>query len=489
MVEWKYQPIAPTRCNWLVFYLRGGICGGVWNWGLGRGKLRVLNVADKMDKKLPGKLMALIRLIGKMADDSGVGAFLVGGFVRDLLHGAANYDLDVVIEGDAIRFAKKLADKISGKVVAYQKFGTAVIVKKWPKWLGSPQRAGGIFKIDVASARKETYKKPAALPTVRFSSLKKDLSRRDFTINAMAVAINKRDFGLFIDFFDGKKDLKKSVIRVLHKKSFIDDPTRIFRAVRFEQRFDFKIEKHTEFLIKHAVKRKMFHHTQDQRIREELMLMLREQHPEKAVFRMKELHELKFIHPALSLKKDAKKTFNNLKKCLKWYKTVPGENDADVWLTFFMIMLEKLSKNEVCDVLKKFVFTREAAAKLRNYNTFGVLVAKKISGNRKMRSSEIYALLKPLESEVTLYIMAKVKSEKAKRRIKKYFTELESVTLKMKGHDISAEGVTHGPHYSELLRRVLHEKIDGKITTKKDEILCLKKIVKENVRKFKGDAK
>ncbi|MBL7072953.1 MAG: CCA tRNA nucleotidyltransferase [Candidatus Omnitrophica bacterium] len=449
----------------------------------------MLNVADKMDKKLPGKLMALIRLIGKTADDSGLGAFLVGGFVRDLLHGAANYDLDVVIEGDAIRFAKKLADKISGRVVTYKKFGTAVIVKKWPKWLGSPPRADGIFKIDVASARKETYKKPAALPTVRFSSLKKDLSRRDFTINAMAIDINKKDFGLFIDFFDGKEDLKKSVIRVLHKKSFIDDPTRIFRAVRFEQRFDFEIEKHTEFLIKHAVKRNMFHHTQDQRIREELMLMLREWHPEKAVFRMKELHELKFIHPALSLKKDAKKTFNNLKKCVKWYKTVCAEDNADEWLTYFMVMLEKLSENEIREVLKKFIFTRESSAKLKNYSMFGASAAKKISRNKRMRASEIYAILKPLEKEVVLYIMAKVKSEKAKRRIKKYFTELESVTLKIKGHDIAAEGVKHGPYYTELLRRVLYEKIDGNVTTKRDEILCLKKIIKENVRKFKKGEK
>lgn len=447
----------------------------------------VLNVADKMDKKLPGKLVALIRLIGKTADDSGVGAFLVGGFVRDLLHGAANYDLDVVIEGDAIRFAKKLADKISGNVVAYKKFGTAVIVKKWPKWLGSPPRADAIFKIDVASARKETYKKPAALPTVRFSSLKKDLSRRDFTINAMAVDINKKDFGLFIDFFDGKKDLKESIIRVLHKKSFIDDPTRIFRAVRFEQRFDFEIEKHTEFLIKHAVKRNMFHHTQNQRIREELMLMLRERHPEKAVFRMKELHELKFIHPALSLKKDAKKTFNNLKKCLKWYKTVRAEDNVGEWLAYFMVMLEKLSNDEIHEVLKKFVFTRETSAKLKNYNAFCFSAARKISRNKRMNPSEIYAILKPLKREVVLYIMAKVKNEKAKRRIKKYFTELESVTLKIKGHDIAAEGVKRGPYYTEILRRVLYEKIDGKVTTKRDEILCLKKIVKENIRKFKAD--
>jgi len=438
----------------------------------------VLNVADKMDKNLPGKLMALIRLIGKMADESGVGAFLVGGFVRDLLHGAVSYDLDVMIEGDAIRFAKKLADKISGKVVTYKKFGTAVIVKKWPKWLGVPPRAGSKLKIDVASARKETYEKPAALPTVRFSSLKEDLSRRDFTINAMAVNINKKDFGLFIDFFDGKKDLKRSIIRVLHKKSFVDDPTRIFRAVRFEQRFNFKIEKHTKIFIKHAVKQKMFHHTQNQRIRDELMLILREPHPGKAVFRMKELHEFKFIHPSLSLKKDAKKTFNSLTKCLKWDRTARAEDTTDEWLTYFMVMLEKLSKDEVCEVLKKFVFTRRTAVKLKSYNDFRVSTARKISRSAKMRPSEIYAILKPLEREVILYTMAKVKSEKAKRRVKKYLTELERVTLKIKGHDIAAEGIKRGPRYTELLRRVLYKKIDGKITTKREEILYLKKIVK-----------
>jgi len=436
-----------------------------------------LNVSNELNRTLPKKLMGLLKVIGREADKSNLAVFLVGGFVRDLLLGAANYDLDIVVEGDAIRFADQLACKIKGKVVRHKKFGTGTIVMERPKWLPLASR-GGKFKIDIASAREETYKKPAALPTVKFSSLKEDLYRRDFTINAMAVNINKKNFGLFIDFFDGKKDLKKAVIRVLYDKSFIDDPTRIFRAVRFEQRFAFKIEKRTLQLIAQAARKDMFSLTESQRIRAELILILKEEHPEKAIFRMRELHELRFVHPALSLRRDISVTLNKLKKCVKWYKTICAAGKiTDEWLVYLMVMLEKLSPGEVSEVLEKFVFTRGESLKLKSYKALTEKAVKKISVRKEMTRSEIYTLLKPLSHEEILYVMAKVRSEKAKKRIETFFIKLDNVALKTKGHDITKEGVNPGPRYTKLLRCLLREKLDGKIVTKKDEIKYLRQII------------
>ena len=440
--------------------------------------LDLSNVSAKMNATLPKKLIELIKFIGAEGDALGVNVFFVGGFVRDLLLGEKNYDLDIVIEGDAIRFGKMLADKMEASLVVHQKFGTATLVKEWPRWLGPSLHPDNKFKIDVASARKEAYEKPAALPKVKFSSLKEDLYRRDFTINAMAVSVSGKNFGLFIDFFGGEKDLEKGTIKILHDNSFIDDPTRIFRAVRFEQRFGFAIEKHTEYLIKHAVKQEMFRRTENQRIRDELILILKEKNPEKAVFRMKELHELRFIHPDLVLKRSVKKTFEELRKCVRWYgSAAAGKRHLDMWLMNFMVVLEKLSAGQVEEMLEKFVFTRSVSMRLLSYKKWADKAARKLSSGKKMLPSEIYGLLEPLSHEVTLCIMAKTKSSAVRRRVRKFFTDYNGVKLRIRGHDIEKEGIIPGPGYKEILRRILCRKLDGKLLTKKDEIRYMKELI------------
>ncbi|MCK7504238.1 MAG: hypothetical protein MZV70_09195 [Desulfobacterales bacterium] len=171
--------------------------------------------------------------IGSLADSLGYHAFLVGGFVRDLLLRIENYDIDIVIEGDGLLFAEEMAKNFGVKVRPHKEFATAKII--YPDG----------FKIDIATARLEYYKAPAALPVVEHSSLKLDLHRRDFTINTLAISLNKNTFGLLIDFFGAQRDIKEKTIRVLHSLSFVEDPTRVFRAIRFEHRFGFQIGKHT----------------------------------------------------------------------------------------------------------------------------------------------------------------------------------------------------------------------------------------------------
>lgn len=447
-------------------------------------RTRVSNLSAKMNKALPAKLMSLIRLIGKEADSLGINAFLVGGFVRDLILDSKNYDLDVVVEGDAIRFARILADKTGSSLVVHHKFGTATIVKPWPKWLGPALNPDGKFKIDVATARKEVYEKPAALPTVAFSSLRDDLYRRDFTINAMAVNINKHNFGLFMDFFGGTHDLENRVVRILHDKSFIDDPTRIFRAVRFEQRFGFAIEKHTEYLIKHAIKQEMFKRTENQRIREELILIFKEKNPEKAVFRMKELHELRFIHPQLVATKALAKHFDDIRSCVKWYNSADiRRRHLDTWLMYLMLMLDGLSARQMDEVLVKFVFTRSEALRLRSFKKRSDTALKRLASRVKMAPSAIYRLLEPLSHEVTLCMLAETSSRTARARIKKFFTELNGQRLAIKGDDIAKLGLKPGPRYKEILDQVLYDKLDGRISGKKEELRQVCRILEKSGRK------
>ncbi len=439
----------------------------------------VFDVTVKMESMLPKKLMRLIWSISSEADARGINIFLVGGFVRDIFLGEKNYDLDIVMEGDAIKFGKVIADKLRGSLVVHRKFGTSTVVTDWPEWLGPSLHPDNKFKIDIAMARKETYAAPAALPTVKFSSLKEDLYRRDFTINAMAVRINRKDFGLFLDFFDGIKDLEKGVIKALHDNSFIDDPTRIFRAVRFEQRFGFEIEKHTEYLIKHAIKQEMFSRTENQRIRGELILMLKEKDPEKAVLRMRELHELRFIHPELVLKRSIRKLFTEIKKAVQWYEErAARKRKLDVWLIHLMVMLDKLAPKQVDEVLEKFVFTRSESLRIRSYKRDGDKVLRKLSSRKNMKPSAVYGILEPLAHEVSLCITAKTKSAIARRRIKRFFTDYNGTKLSIRGDDIEKEGIVPGPRYKELLQKVLYAKLDGNLATKKDELYYMRKLIK-----------
>lgn len=442
-------------------------------------RTRVSNLSLRMSKKLPKKLMALVRLIGSEADARGINAFLVGGFVRDLVLGSKNYDLDVVVEGDAIKFGKAIADRIGGSLVVHHKFGTATVVKDWPRWLGPALNPDGKLKIDLATARKEVYERPAALPTVAFSSLRDDLYRRDFTINAMAVNINRHNFGLFVDFFGGMRDIERKVVRILHDKSFIDDPTRIFRAVRFEQRFGFEIEKHTEYLIRHAIKQEMFRRTENQRIREELILILKEKNPEKAVHRMKELHELRFIHPDLTIDRALSKRFDEVRRAVKWYESADvRKRRLDTWLMHLIAMLDRLPARETAETLGKFVFTRSETMRVMSFKDKGEAAVKRLSSKKEMSPSEIYRMLEPFSHETTLCIMSKARSRKARARIRKFFTELNGERLRIKGDDIEKLGLKPGPRYKDLLEKVLYLKLDGKVKTRRDEIEAARAIIR-----------
>ena len=182
-----------------------------------------------MEERLSDETLKKLEDMGNLADQLGYHAYLVGGFVRDMVLRDENYDIDIVIEGDGIIFAEEMSKRFGVKMRTHKEFATAKII--YPDG----------FKIDIASARLEYYKAPAALPVVEHSSLKLDLHRRDFTINTLAISLNKNTFGELIDFFGAQRDIKEKTIRVLHSLSFVEDPTRILRAIRFEQRFGFKI--------------------------------------------------------------------------------------------------------------------------------------------------------------------------------------------------------------------------------------------------------
>ncbi|MFH1790747.1 MAG: CBS domain-containing protein [Candidatus Omnitrophota bacterium] len=443
----------------------------------------IMNLGGRMEALLPPAIMKLLRRVGKEAEAAGYMSFAVGGFVRDVMLGVKNFDLDIVVDGNAIEFGKRLERKLSGRLVVHRKFGTATLVMGWPKGLRKPPLAGDRFKMDLATARKEKYERPAALPKVEFSSLKDDLSRRDFSINAMAVSLNRETFGQLIDFFSGLRDLKAKKVRVLHEASFIDDPTRIFRAVRFEQRFCFRIDAYTEKLIKTAVKEKMFSKTENQRIRDELILILKENEPLKALARMNELEELKFIAKGIRFSARLKRLFTACRRAYDFFiRECPGKRKPDLYVMYLMALTDNLGLKELEALCSKFVFRRSERLRLISYhkNMSGVL--KALSRTASMKPSGIYSVLEPLSYEAILVIMAGSPGATVKKRIANFLVRYNSVRIKTRGGDIKNMGLREGPHYGEMLTGLLYAKLDGRVKTKKEEIRYLKRLCAKGKR-------
>ena len=426
---------------------------------------RTRNILKFMKERLTPRIIDILKSIGEKAEEIGYGAYVVGGFVRDLFLYRNNEDIDIVIEGDGIEFAKKYAKIVGARIHSHAKFGTAVII--FPDG----------FKIDVASARMEYYKFPAALPTIEMSSIKLDLYRRDFTINTLSIQLNPDRFGLLIDFFSAQKDLKEKIIRVLHNLSFVEDPTRVFRAIRFEQRFGFSIGKLTSGLIENAVKMGFFQRLSGRRVFTELRLILEEENPLPAISRMNEYHLLHVIHPSIILNNDLISLFNSSKKVLSWHDLLFLEEPYMKWAVYFLALLRSRDKETVSEICKRFEIAprhRSIFCKERfEADRFISLMER----NLPVKNSTIYRGISVFKIELILYMMAATKNEALKRSISNYFTRLRHVETSIKGKDLKKLGLQPGPIYREILEAVLDGKLNGRIKTRSEELAFVKDYV------------
>ena len=426
---------------------------------------RTRTILKFMKERLTPRIIDILKTIGEKAEEVGYDAYVVGGFVRDLFLYRNNEDIDIVIEGDGIEFAKKYAKIVGARIHSHAKFGTAVII--FPDG----------FKIDVASARMEYYKFPAALPTVEMSSIKLDLYRRDFTVNTLAIQLNPGRFGLLIDFFSAHKDLKEKIIRVLHNLSFVEDPTRVFRAIRFEQRFGFSIGKLTSGLIENAVKMDFFKRLSGRRVFAELRLILEEENPLSAISRMDEYNLLPVIHPSITLNTDLISLFNSVKKVLSWHDLLFLEEPYMKWAVYFLALLRSCDRETVSKICKRF----EIAPRHRSIFCKERFEADRfISGmerNLPVKNSTIYRGISIFKIELILYMMAATKNEALKRSISNYFTRLRHVKTSIKGQDLKRLGIEPGPIYREILEAVLDRKLNGRIKTRSEELAFVKDYV------------
>lgn len=417
-------------------------------------RVRGKSIRKLMDERLPKNVMQILRKAGEVAEIRREDIYLVGGAVRDLLLRNLNLDIDLVIEGQGIPFAKDLAAQFPGcRVRDHEKFGTAVLLFE------------DGFKIDVATARHEYYSRPGALPTVETSSIKRDLFRRDFTMNTLAVSLSPRTMGQIIDFFGGGRDIKERVIRVLHNLAFVEDPTRILRAVRFSSRFGFTIGKHTLALMRAAIRMQLFDKIEGKRLLNELIHMLEEKNPLGPLNLMAGYGIFQALHPAMSFVPKTADLTESVGGVLSWWKYLFLKDKIEPWVVYFMALTDSLSDEDFAGVLGRFAIIG-AKAKQLSFEKVQVRQTLALFARGVIeRPSDVYEALRNISLESMLFMMAKTSREPTRIAISDYINTIRYSKPILTGKDLIAMGYSPGPIFTKILTILRRSQLNGEIIT------------------------
>lgn len=429
---------------------------------------RTRNILNFMQERLSDRVMNTLNNLGMIAEQLAFQAYVVGGFVRDLFLYRSNEDIDIVIEGDGIAFARVFAKKFGARIHSHRKFGTAVIIFE------------DGYKIDVATARLEYYSAPAALPDVEMSSIKLDLFRRDFTINTLAIQLNPRHFANLIDFFSSQKDIKDKAIRVLHNLSFVEDPTRVFRALRFEQRFGFTIGKLTANLINNAVTMDFFKRLSGRRVFSEIRLILQEENPTPAIIRLNDFDLLRVIHPSIQLNKELIDFLDAVKEVIAWHDLSFIEEPYHRWAVYFMALIHHCNLATSIEICTKMGLGTRYEHLLCHERLRSQSCLSRIESHPPKSASALYRQLHGFKPEPILYMMARTKKRGIKKAISDYYNQLRNVQLTIGGKDLISVGLKPGPSFKKILDHTLDAKLNGLLETYQDELDHVRRLAKRH---------
>lgn len=425
---------------------------------------REKNIRQSLEDRLPAEYVDLLRLAGKLGDTLGCSVYAVGGFVRDLLMNRPNLDIDLSVEGDGIAFAEALAKKLGGRVRPHQKFKTAVVA--------FADNRGKALRVDVATARLEYYEHPGALPTVELSSIKMDLFRRDFTINALAVQLNRGKFGTLVDPFGAQRDMKDKSLNILHSLSFIEDPTRILRAVRFETRFQFSMGGQTERLIKNALHLKMLERISASRLFNELRHIFEEKDVAACLERMEQFDLLKTIHPLLKLAPAKTALLQETQSVLSWYSRLYVGKEPQRWQLYLHILTRNGKYPEVNEVLGRLGLTQRMKKEFLRLRE-GVRQAQIQLGRWKKGEktmSGMFTILARIPVEGILLLMALYHDDELTKHLSHFLTRVYLEKPDITGEDLKTMGIPPGPLYTTILKGVLAAKLDGMAVSREEQL-------------------
>ena len=395
------------------------------------------------------RICHLLQEIGQFGKDTSRSVYVVGGFVRDLLIGRENLDIDIVVEGNAIDFAHQLAKVWRGQAQTHQKFKTATIT-----------RLDGL-KFDFVSARNETYPSPGALPSVEYGTIAEDLHRRDFSINALAMRLQPDTFGEIVDCTDGLRDLRDGRIRVLHERSFIDDPTRIFRAIRYEARYKFQIIESDRKRILDTINQGVLNLISGQRLRNEIDHILSEETAPQMVYRMNEFDIFGAIQPTWKISPNFDVLWRTAGQAIEWASTSLPNDSINTRAILWMTLLT--SSETIEAVSSRLALENQLCIKLSfqaqlEHNLNALSASSKPSG--------VYQLLNPYPLEPLVFaLMQPNQPDWRVEKIGNYLTYLKDVQPLITGDDLIQRGLKPSRAFSDLLWKAFAAQLDGKVST------------------------
>lgn len=411
-----------------------------------------------------------LRAVSRISRQRGEPAWLVGGPVRDLLLDRSVVDMDVMVEGDGPAFAKALAEAEEGTTTAYRRFGTALVVLP------------GGRKVDVATARGEHYPEPGELPEVVPGTLEEDLLRRDFGINAMAVRLGPHGFGTFADPHGGRGDLEEGIVRVLHEASFRDDPTRTLRAVRFETRYGFTIEPHTLQLLEQAVRSGALETVSRQRVRDEMVLMLKEPDPSAPMRRLESAGIWgSLMGDTVPLPDDLPELMERAAGSESWYERLPCGSDlerAEGWIVRWLLLFDTAGMDRAAEASDRFHMgqkARRAASLLAERRDTALHFLERTYHGA---DSALYEVMRDLPPEALLYLKtASAENRYAADRLERYLCRLAPTGPLVTGTDLKRMGMEPGPAMGKLLERLFHAQLDGAFSDREEALAEAQRLV------------
>ena len=398
-------------------------------------------------------LWALITRLADLAANRASPLYIVGGRVRDLLLGSPGIDMDLVVEGDALELVRALALDQGGEAVVHPRFGTATY-------------RNGTLRFDLATARTETYSRPGVLPDVRPGPIEEDLARRDFTVNAMALRLSPPDAGTLLDRFGSRQDVEEGLIRVLHDGSFVDDPTRIMRAIRYEQRLGFQIKPSTLTLLSRDLY--LLPSVGVDRLRRELDLFLLESKPELPLLRAESLGVLRTIDPALQLGARLSEIFQSAR----------GQLEQVEPAIYLALLLYSVKTGEAMQFLERYRFPKESIGIVKG--TLALRDSEARISVEGLRNSQVHALFKGVDRDSVSAFGIAAEIDVARARAADYLSRLADMRPKLTGKDLIALGMPRGPDIGRFLNRLLEARLDGLTASREDEAALVKEWLTES---------
>ena len=383
------------------------------------------------------------------------GVYLVGGTVRDILLGEENFDVDIAVEGDAIGLARDLAAVLGGRMTPHVKFGTAVV------------QYGDGERIDVVTTRTEFYDAPGALPTVERAGLRQDLFRRDFTLNAMAVSLKPADFGRLVDPFGGREDLEARVLRVLHNLSFIDDPTRIFRAIRYEARYGLRLEEHSARLARGTIEMGLVGDLSSARLRDELIALLEDPGATGGILRLGQLGVDRAIQARLRADSEAAELFERARAL----RTELGV-DVPAWRLGIAAIARDLSSDEAYDWLQRLKLRRRDVDRIAGAIRIAPLIVERL-GTEELDAAQVVALADAYAPDAPLLALAR----EDRPELRSYFTRLRDVRLEIGGAELAELGLSESPRVGEVLHELRRRKLNGELDGRESELDAARELI------------